>query len=181
MSHGGDKDALDGPAITHTCQSGVTALQQERISRRTALAKYCAMFSMSASQAPELLQAFYTRLSRRYGAPGVCLLDFPGRWMVFRTEDLAAGVERAVMDIEPPRDHSTDDLAELESRAAFAVGEGHGATLVVMNRIRRASSPPVLTLSMWSLEHPVALTGDIEIDEAGRPVRIGLPDALPRA
>lgn len=139
------------------------------------------MFSMSASQAPELLQVFYTKLSRRYGAAGVCLLDFPGRWMVFRTEDLAAGMERAVMDVEPPPDHSTDDLAELESRAAFAVGEGHDATLVVMNRITRGSAAIVLTLSLWSLDHPVALTGEIEIDEAGRPVRIGLPDALPRS
>lgn len=159
----------------------MTALQQQRGRGHVALAKYRAMFSMSASQAPELLQAFYTRLSRRYGAPGVCLLNFPGRWMVFRTSDLAVGIERALIDVEPPQDHSTEDLAELESRAAFAVGEGHGATLVVMHRIDRASSAPVLTLSLWSLEHPVALTGDIELDKAGTPVRIGLPDALPRS
>lgn len=139
------------------------------------------MFSMSASQAPELLQAFYTRLSQRYGAPGVRLLDFPGRWTVFRTDDLAAGIERALIDIEPPPDHSAEDLAELESRAAFAAGEGHGATLVVISGIRKVSSASVLTLSVWSLEHPVALTGDIEVDEAGTPVRIGLPDALPRS
>jgi hypothetical protein len=142
---------------------------------------------MPDPQPPELLQAFYTRLSRRYGAPGVRLLDFPGRWMVFRTVDLAAGKERAVIDVEPPHDHTVEDLAELESRAAFAVGEGCDATLVVMDRARRMPpmqgkpSTPVLILSMWSLEHPVALTGDIELDEAGTPVRIGVPDALPRS
>ena len=106
--------------------------------------------------------------------------------MVFRTVDLAAGNERAVIDVEPPHDYTAQDLAELESRAAFAVGESHDATLVVVGRARRlppmpgTPSMPVLTLSMWSLEHPVALTGDIELDEAGTPVRIGLPDALSR-
>lgn len=138
------------------------------------------MFSMTDPQPSALLQAFYTRLARRYGAPGVCLLGFPGRWMVLRTADLAAGMERALIDVEPPKDHTVEDLAELESRAAFTVGEGHDATLVVMNPARNASSAPVLTLSMWSLAHPVALTGDIELDEAGIPVRIGAPTALPR-
>lgn len=148
------------------------------------------MFSMFDPQPPELLQAFYVRLSRRYGAPGVRLIDFPGRWTVFRTVELAAGKERALIDIEPPHDYTVEDLAALESRAALAVGEGHDATLVVMYLTRKmqplddvqATSPtPVLTLSVWSLEHPVALTGDIELDEAGTPMRIGLPDALPRS
>jgi hypothetical protein len=148
------------------------------------------MFSMPAPQPPELLQDFYTRLSRRYGAPGVRLLDFPGHWMVFRTVDLAAGKECAVIDVEPPHDHTVEDLAELESRAAFAVGEGHDATLVVTYLARRmpagdgmqggTPSTPVLTLAVRSQEHPVALTGDIELDEAGTPVSIGMPDALPR-
>lgn len=148
------------------------------------------MLSMPAPQPPELLQAFYTRLSRRYGAPGVRLADFPGRWTVFRTSDLAAGKEHAVLDIEPPHDHTVEDLAELESRAAFAVGEGHDATLVVTylarrtlagEDMRKTQSTPVLALAVWSLEHPVALTGDIKLNEAGTPVRIGLPDAVPRS
>ena len=112
------------------------------------------MSSISDQQPPELLQSFYARLSRRYGAPGVRLLDFPGRWMVFRTMDLAAGNERAVIDVELPHDYTAQDLAELESRAAFAVGEGHDVTLAVVGRARRmppmpgTPSMPVLTLSV---------------------------------
>jgi hypothetical protein len=118
------------------------------------------------------------------------LADFPGRWTVFRTSDLAAGKEHAVLDVEPPHDHTVEDLAELESRAAFAVGEGHDATLVVTYLPRRTlagdeltetQATPVLALAVWSLEHPVALTGDIKLNEAGTPVRIGLPDAVPRS
>ncbi|WP_157269016.1 hypothetical protein [Azohydromonas aeria] len=148
------------------------------------------MFSMLEQQPPELLHAVYARLSRRYAAPGVRLSHFAGRWQVFRTADLAAGNERAVIDVEPPHDHTVEDLAELESRAAFAVGEDHDATLVVMHLATRlplsgdeqaTPSLPVLTVSVWSLEHPVALTGDIELDEAGAPVRIGLPGRLPRS
>jgi hypothetical protein len=42
-------------------------------------------------------------------------------------------------------------------------------------------STPVLALAVRNLEHPVALTGDIELDEADTPVHIGVPDALPRS
>jgi hypothetical protein len=148
------------------------------------------MSSTLDPQPPALLQAFYSRLSRRYGAPGVRLIDFPGRWMVFRTADLAAGKERAVIDVEPPHDHTVEDLAALESKAALAVGEGHDATLVVMyltrkmpllDDVQETPSTPVLALSVWSLAHPVALMGDIELGETGTPVRIGRPDALPRS
>jgi hypothetical protein len=55
--------------------------------------------------------------------------------MVFRTADLAAGAERTVIDVEPPQ-HSTTPwtcLAELQSWAAFGVGSGDDATLVVMH------------------------------------------------
>jgi hypothetical protein len=69
----------------------------------------------------------------------VRLLDFPGRWMVLRTADLAAGLERALIDIEPPAHPTVEDLAELESRAEFAVGDGHDATLVAMNLARMES------------------------------------------
>ena len=75
------------------------------------------MSSMPYQQPPELLQTFHARLSRRYGAPGVRLLDFPGRWLVFRTTDLAAGLEHALIDVEPPPHHTVEDLVELESRA----------------------------------------------------------------
>ncbi len=130
-------------------------------------------------QPPALLHAFYARLSRRYGAPGVRLLDFAGRWLVFRTADLAAGRERAVIDVEPSRHDTVEGLAEMESRAQFAVGEGHDATLVLMflsHRLRPGHDPhaapptPVLVITVWSLAHPVAVAGHIELDEAGLPV-----------
>jgi hypothetical protein len=148
------------------------------------------MSSMFEQQPPELLQAFYGRLSRRYGAPGVSLADFPGRWMVFRTAELAAGLERAIIDIEPPLLLLADGLQEFESRARLAVGDGNDATLVMMYlaemvRVGRDGQPPTtspgLAITVWSLAHPMAVTGHIELDEAGTPVRIGLPDALPRS
>jgi hypothetical protein len=140
-------------------------------------------------QPPERLLAFHACLSRRYSAPGVRLLGFPGRWLVFRTADLAIGLERAVIDVEPSRHDTVEGLAEMESRAQFAVGEDHDATLVLMHLARRprpghdphaAPATPVLAITVWSLEHPVAVTGHIEFDEAGTPVSVNEPCALPR-
>jgi hypothetical protein len=148
------------------------------------MAKSRAMPSMLDRQPPQLLQTLYERLSRRYGAPGVRLLDFPGRWMVFRTADLVAGLERALIDVEPPPHPTVEDLAELESRAELAVGDGHDATLVVMDLARiesprheaQAASPTsALVITVWSLGHPVALMGHVDLDEAGAPMRIGTP------
>ncbi|WP_157270127.1 hypothetical protein [Azohydromonas aeria] len=148
------------------------------------------MFSTLDPQPPQLLHAVYARLSRRYGAPGVRLADFAGRWLVYRTVDLAAGLERAVIDVEPPRHDTVEGLAEIESRAEFAVGEDHDATLVLMELTSRprtghgphaAPNPPVLTITVWSLAHSMAVTGDIELDVAGTPVRIGTAALLPRA
>jgi hypothetical protein len=148
------------------------------------------MSSMPDQQPSPLLQTFYGRLSRRYGAPGVCLRDFPGRWLVFRTADLAAGLERAVIDVELPEHDMAKELAEMESRAQSAVGEDHDATLVLMYLARRlrpghdphaAPATTVLSITVWSLAHSTALTGRIELDEAGTPRWIGMPDALPRA
>ena len=144
---------------------------------------------MPDPQPPVLLHAFYARLSRRYGAPGVRLLDFPGRWLVFRTAELAAGLERAVIDVEPSRHDTVEGLAEMESRAQFAVGEGQDATLVLMylsSKPRPGHDPhaapatPVLAITVWSLAHPLAVAGHIELDEAGTPAWIDAPYALPR-
>jgi hypothetical protein len=152
-------------------------------------AKLQAMSSMLDQQPPELLQTFYARLSRRYGAPGVRLLDFSGRWLVFRTADLAAGLERAVIDLELPGHDTAQDLMTMESRAQRAVGDGHDATLVLMYLARRvrpghdlhaAPAPTGLAITVWSLAHTTALTGRIELDEARKPVWIGAPEALPR-
>ena len=148
------------------------------------------MSSIPAQQLPKLLQIFYGRLSRRYGAPGVCLRDFPGRWMVFRTTDLAVGLERAVIDVELLEHDTAEVVTEMESRAQSAVGDDHDATLVLMYLARRmrpghdphaAPATPVLAITVWSLAHATALTGRIDLDEAGTPVWIGLPDTLPRA
>jgi hypothetical protein len=142
------------------------------------------MSSMLDHQPPERLLAFHVRLSRRYGAPGVRLLEFPGRWLVFRTADLAAGLERAVIDIEPSLHDTVEGLADMESRAQLAVGEGQDATLVLMYLAHRprpghdphaAPATLVLAITVWSLAHPVAVTGHIELDEAGTPVWINKP------
>ncbi|WP_156901720.1 hypothetical protein [Azohydromonas australica] len=148
------------------------------------------MSSMPDQPPPRLLQTLYGRLSRRYGAPGVCLRDFPGRWLVFRTTELAAGLERAVIDVELPMRGAGKDLAKMESTAQLAVGENHDATLVLMYLARRmrpgrgwhaAPAKTILAITVWSLAHTTALTGRIELDEAGTPLWIGMPDALPRA
>jgi hypothetical protein len=126
-------------------------------------AKYRSISSTLDQPPPELLQAFYTQLLRRHGAPGVRLLDFPGRWLVFRTADLAAGVERAVIDIDLSEHDTTRNLAEMQSRANLAVGKGDDATLVLMYLARRVrpghaphAAPPrtVLSITMWSLHTP---------------------------
>jgi hypothetical protein len=174
---------MSGNFITQACSLRVTTLQQPPDAAAW-MAKLRAMFSMLDGLPPQVLQTLYDRLSRRYGAPGVRLLDFPGRWMVFRTVDLAAGLERALIDLEPPLHHTAKDLAELESRAEFAVGDGHDATLVVMYLARvepprheaHAFAPTsVLTIAVWSLAHPMALMGHIDLDEAGTPMWIGAP------
>ena len=147
------------------------------------------MLSTPDQQPPELLQTFHARLSRRYGAPGVRLLDFPGRWLVFRTADLAAGLERALIDVEPPPHHTVEDLVELESRAELAVGDSHDATLVVMyldrvevprHEAHAAAPTSVLAITVWSLAHPVALMGHIDLSQVGAPMGIGTPINLPR-
>ena len=159
------------------------------LARANQAAKLRAMSSMLDQQPPELLQTFDARLSRRYGAPGVRLLDFPGRWLAFRTADLAAGLERAVIDLELPGHDTAKDLEAMESRAQCAVGDGHDATLVLRYLARRvrpghdphaAPAPTGLTITMWSLAHATALMGRIELDEARKPVWIGAPEAVPR-
>jgi hypothetical protein len=117
------------------------------------------------------------------------LIDFPGRWLVFRTAELAAGLERAVIDVAPSRHDTVEGLAEMESRAQFAVGEGHDATLVLMYLSRKprpghdphaAPATQVLAITVWSLAHPVAVAGHIEFDEAGTPAWVDAPYALHR-
>ncbi len=145
---------------------------------------------MPDQQPSRLLQTLHGRLSRRYGAPGVCLRNFPSRWLVFRTADLAAGLERPVIDVELPEHDKAKELAEMDSSAQCAVGEDHDATLVLMYLARRVrpgqdphAAPPatVLAITAWSLSHPTALTGRVKLDDAGTPLWIGVPDALPRA
>jgi hypothetical protein len=124
------------------------------------------MFSMLGQQPPELLQALYARLSRRYGAPGVCLLDFSGRWRCFEPR-LWLPAWSAPSSMSCRRGTTlAEGLAEMEFRAEFAVGEDHDATLVLIDMIQRmppdrAPSPalatPVLAIMVWSLAHPVAV------------------------
>jgi hypothetical protein len=132
---------------------------------------------------------FHARLSRRYGTAGVRLRDFPGRWMVFRTADLAAGIERAVMDIEEPEPGMASSLEEFESRARLAVGEGNDATLVVIGQAQQVKAGrdghvpvamPILAITAWSLAHPVAVAASIDLDAAGTPLRVNAAFGLLR-
>lgn len=94
-----------------------------------------------------------------------------------------------VIDVELPDHDMAKELAEMESRAQFAVGEDHDATQVLMYLARRlrpdhdphtTPATTVLSIRVWSLAHPAALTGGMELDKAGTPLWIGMPDALPR-
>lgn len=147
------------------------------------------MSLMPDQQPPEMLRMFHARLSRRYGTTGVRLHDFPGRWMVFRTADLAAGVERAVIDIEAPEPDMAGSLEAFEARASMVVGEGHDATLVVIGlaqqvRVGRDGnapvSMPILAITAWTLAHPVAIAASIDLDAAGTPLKVNAPFGLLR-
>lgn len=115
--------------------------------------------------------------------------DFPGRWMAFCTADLAAGIERAVIDIEASRPDMAGSLEEFESRAGLAVGEGNDATLVVIGlaqqvRVGRDGNAPMTTpifaITAWSLAHPVAIAASIDLDMAGTPLKVNTPFGLLR-
>jgi hypothetical protein len=147
------------------------------------------MSLMPDQQPLELLRMFHARLARRYGTAGVRLHDFPGRWMVFRTGDLAAGIERAVIDIEAPEPDMVSSLEAFESRASLAVGEGNDATLVVIGlaqqvRVGRDGGEPmtipILAITAWSLAHPVAIAASIDLDSAGSPRKVNAPFGLLR-
>jgi hypothetical protein len=88
---------------------------------------------MFNKQPPELLRTFYARLACHYGTAGMWLLGIPGRWLVFRTADLTARVERTIIVIGQPPPHTVENLAVRESRAACAVGDDHDATLIAMH------------------------------------------------
>jgi hypothetical protein len=156
----------------------------------SAVAQSCPMSSVFDQRPPKLLQVFYKQLARRYGAPGVRLANFPGRWMAFRTADLAAGVERAIMDVESTEIDLAQHLEEFESSAEFVAGEDDDAILVAIwlaNNVwvgRDGESPkttPALAITAWSLAHPVAVAGTIDLDEAGTPLRTNEPFSLLRA
>ena len=109
--------------------------------------------------------------------------------MVFRTADLAAGVERAVIDIEAPEPDVVSSLEEFESRASLAVGEGNDATLVVIGlaqqvRVGRDGdepmTTPILAITAWSLAHPVAVAASIDLNTAGTPLKANAPFGLLR-
>lgn len=104
----------------------------------------------------------------------------------FRRADLAAGLERAVIGIEPSGHDTVEELLEMESRAQFAVGEDHEAILALMSLAREPQpghdphATPVLAITVWSLAHPVALMGHIELHAAGASTRIGASMPLPK-
>jgi hypothetical protein len=109
--------------------------------------------------------------------------------MVFRTDDLAAGVERAVIDVEAPEPDMVSSLEEFESMAKLAVGEGNDATLVVIGlaqqvRVGRDGDTPmnlpVLAITAWSHAHPVAVAATIDLDAAGTPLKVNAPFGLLR-
>jgi hypothetical protein len=143
--------------------------------------------SSMLDQPPQRLQAFDNRLSCRYGALDMSLLDVPGHWMVLRTAALAVGLESALIDVEPSSHHTMEALAEMDARAEFGVGDDATLVMMYLARLKLSAYPshaagpmPVPAITVRSLAHPMALTGYIELDEASAPIWIELPTALSR-
>lgn len=130
---------------------------------------------MTDTKLLELLHTLHARLMSRYGAPGVCLEGFTGRWQVFCSADLEAGLERALIDTESLQDELMHEPQELEAVAQVVVGEAHRALIVSLQWADaeaggRASRH--LSVSAWSPGEPLVLSGCVIVDGAGRPVAL---------
>jgi hypothetical protein len=131
---------------------------------------------MTDARLLEMLQGLHVRLLSRYGAPGVRLEGFKGRWLVFGSAELDAGLERALIDAESLQDEMVQGPEELEAIARIVVGEENRAILVAIEWAdsAEASGPAArhLCLSAWSPDEPVLLSGCIAVDGAGRPIAV---------
>jgi hypothetical protein len=144
------------------------------------------MHTTSALQLPESLTAIFNRFASSYSSAGVRFSDFPGRWLAFQAAELERGVERPLLDIEPPQDDILESKDKFDSDAMLAAGAGVEVIIVSMYLaqqsmvVRRAGGPaepgpssPMLSISVSSSEQSLGVSGYLELDSQGVPVRVG--------
>ena len=140
----------------------------------------------SPLQLPKLLTAIFNRFATSYSNAGMRFSDFPGRWLAFKAGELERGVERPLLDIEPPQDNVLDAKDKFDSDAMLAAGAGVEVIIVSMYLaqqsmvVRRAGesegpapSDPMLSISVSSSEQSLGVSGYVELDSQGCPVRVG--------
>jgi hypothetical protein len=139
---------------------------------------------MTDAKLLELLQGLHGRLLSRYGAPGVCLDGFKGRWLVFCSTELGAGLERALIDAESLHDEMVQGSEELDAIARIVVGEENQALIVAIEWVESADATGQavrpLSVVAWSPDEPVLLSGCIAVDGAGRPFAVLKSGAIVR-
>jgi hypothetical protein len=140
----------------------------------------------SPLQLPESLTAIFNRFANSCSSSGTRFSDFPGRWLAFQATELEHGIERALLDIEPPHDDVLEAKDKFDSDAMTAAGAGVEVIIVsmylaqqsmVVHRVGGTAEPaspnPMLSISVSSSEQSLGVSGYVELDGQGVPVRVG--------
>ncbi|WP_157269599.1 hypothetical protein [Azohydromonas aeria] len=146
------------------------------------------MHMTSTPQLPPSLTAIFDRFAHGYSSAGTRFTDFPGRWLAFEAAELRSGVERALLDIEPPRDGILEAKDRFDADAMQAAGAGVEVIIVSLYLAQQsmvvrgagtaaaaepASAHPMLSISVSSSEQSLGVSGYVELDGQGVPVRVG--------
>lgn len=150
------------------------------------MAHYTHMHMNQSLQLPESLTAIFTRFANSYSSSGSRFSDFPGRWVAFQATELERGTERPLLDIEPPKGDVLEARDKFDSDAMAAAGAGVEVITVSMYLAQRSMvvgradetnepgpSNPMLSISVSSSEQSLGVSGYVELDSEGAPVRIG--------
>lgn len=140
----------------------------------------------SPLQLPESLTAIFDRFASNCTRAGIGYSDFSGRWLAFQATEQGLDVERPLLDIEPPLDDVLDAKHKFDSQAVQAADEGAEVIIVSMYLaqpsmvVRRAGEPvpagelrPMLSISVSSTGQSMGVSGYVELDDAGVPIKVG--------
>lgn len=146
------------------------------------------MHMNSTPQLPESLTAIFNRFATSYSSSGMRFSDFPGRWLAFEGKDLEQGVENALLSMEPPRDGVLEAKDRFDAQALAAAGADAEVFIVtlylaqpsmVVPAAGLAAGPeadaanPMLSISVTSTAQSLGVSGYVELDSQGLPVRVG--------
>ena len=140
----------------------------------------------STPQLPPSLTAIFDRFASGYSRDGTRFSDFPGRWLAFDPAQLHSGAERPLLDIEPPQDGILEAKDRFDADAMEAAGAGVEVIIVSMYLAQQSMvvrsagttaeswpSGPMLSISVSSTEQSMGVSGYVELDGEGVPVRVG--------